>query len=78
MMIEKEDLKLTNILHEQLFNRKEYLKNMVPTIVKKTRDKNHFGNLQSRLERGRAYIDRLEHNFENKFVFKPPVRVFEE
>lgn len=78
MLIDKEDHQLRDILQEQFSNRKEYLKSIVPTIVKRTRDNNHFGNLYSRVERGRAYLDRLEHNYEHKFVFRPPVKVEEE
>jgi hypothetical protein len=55
--------------------RKDYLRTIIPSLVRKTRDNQRFGNIQSRLERGRAYIDRLEHNFDKKFVFRPPVKV---
>jgi hypothetical protein len=46
----------------------------VPDIIRKTRNNSKAGNLQSRIERGRTYIQRLEHNFEKKFVFKPRVK----
>jgi hypothetical protein len=59
-------------MHEQMLGRKDYLRTIVPSLVRRTRDSHRFGNLQSRLERGRQYIDRLEHNFERKFVFHPP------
>lgn len=78
MIIDKEDNKLRDILQEQFSNRKEYLRSIVPVLVKKTRDNHHFGNLYSRVERGRAYLDRLEHNFDHKFVFKAPVRAEED
>jgi FAD synthase len=59
MLIDKEDTKLRQILQEQFSSRKDYLKSVVPILVKKTRDNHHFGNLHSRVERGRAYLDRL-------------------
>jgi hypothetical protein len=78
MLIDKEDHQLKDILQEQFSSRKEYLQSIVPTLVKRTRDNHHFGNLHSRVERGRAYLDRLEHNFDHKFVFRPPVKVEED
>lgn len=78
ILIEKEDHQLTDILQHQFTGRKDYLRSIVPVLVKKTRDNNHFGNLHSRVERGRAYLDRLDHNFDHKFVFRPPQRVEEE
>ena len=72
MMVQQEDKLLTNTLQQQMTSRKTYLKSIVPMLVRKTRDNNRVGNLQSRLERGRAYLDRLEHNFDKQFVFRPP------
>ena len=64
-------------MHEEMNDRKSYLRSIVPMLVKKTRDGNRFGNLQSRIERGRAYANRLEHNFDKKFVFRPPKKIEE-
>lgn len=58
-------------LNGEVAKRRSYLREIIPVLVRKTRDGN-CGNLQSRLERGRAYVNRLEFNFENKFVFHPP------
>lgn len=58
-MIEKEDEKLVQVMKQQMSGRKDYLRTIIPSLVRKTRDNQRFGNIQSRLERGRAYIDRL-------------------
>jgi len=58
-MVKQEDEHLCKIMQEQFANRKEYLKTIVPVLVKRSRDNLRFGNIQGRLERGRAYIDRL-------------------
>jgi hypothetical protein len=78
IMIEKEDQQLGQLIEEQLTGRKDYLRTIIPMLVRKTRDNSNYGNFHSRLERGRAYIDRLEHNFDNKFVFRPPRRLEED
>ena len=71
-MVEKEDSHLEKVMKQELAGRQGYLKGMVPNIVKRTRDGLRYGNIQSRIERGKAYVNRLEHNYENKFVFRPP------
>ena len=63
IMIEKEDSHLARVMREEMADRKDYIRNIVPMLVRKTRDDHRFGNLQSRIERGRAYVNRLEHNF---------------
>ena len=74
IMITKEDEYLSKVMGEEMQGRKDYLKSIVPTLVRRTRDGDRFGNLQSRIERGRAYANRLEHNFDKRFVFKAPRR----
>ena len=48
-MIEKEDAYLEKVMQEEMKDRKDYLRTIVPMLVKKTRDGNRFGNLQSRI-----------------------------
>lgn len=51
-------------------NHGKYVKGIVDILVKKTREKGKVGNLQSRIERGRAYIDRIEQDYERMYIFK--------
>ena len=72
MMIEKEDEHLRRKLNQEFTSRKDYIRTRISDIIRKTRDNRRSGNLQSRLERGRAYANRLDYDFEKRFTFIPP------
>ena len=72
MMIEKEDEHLRKKLVQEFSGRQGYIRDRISDIVRKTRDNRRSGNIQSRLERGKAYANRLEYDFEKRFTFRPP------
>jgi len=58
-------------LNEQFQDHNNYIKSIIPTLVRMTKEKNNQIKPESRFERARMYVERLQQNFDAKFVFKP-------
>ena len=54
---------LTQLLNQEMKEKQSYLRTLIPSIVRKTRDPNKTNNLDSRFNRSRAYAERLLQNY---------------